>query len=316
MSILEYNISYKPWHHPWAMELALEHDKAFWGEWEAELRDDVRQWKGGELSEVEYNHVTQILRLFTQSDAAVANTYCSYFIPRIRNNEIRCMLLSFAHREVIHQRAYALLNDTLGLHESEYLAFLEYAEMADKITFMLGAKPKSTQELALACARSVFNEGVMLFAAFAMLLNYQRHGKMLGMCKIAEWSMRDESLHVQGMSRLFRVICDENPEIVTDGFKLAIYDMARQVEALEFKFVELAYRMGEPIGLSAAEVVEYVRYIIDRRLVQMGLKPNFGVENNPLPWLDWVLSGDSMTNFFEQRVTEYSADGMIGSWGW
>ncbi len=74
--------------------------------------------------------------------------------------------------------------------------------------------------------------------------------------------------------------------------------------------------MGEIEGLSADEMKKYIRYIADRRLIQLGLKPNYGEKENPLPWLDWILNGDTMSNFFEKRVTDYNASGMNGEWGW
>ena len=136
MSLLKYNKTYKPFKYAWAMEIAESHEKIHWGSWEAKLQEDVNQWKGGKVSKEEKNHITQILRLFTQSDVQVGGNYCDLFIPKFKNNEIRSMLLSFANREGTHQRSYALLNDTLGLPEEEYSAFLEYKQMSDKIEFM------------------------------------------------------------------------------------------------------------------------------------------------------------------------------------
>ena len=90
--------------------------------------------------------------------------------------------------------------------------------------------------------------------------------------------------------------------------------MARQAVKLEDKFVDLAYKMGDIHGLTDEEVKIYIRYITDRRLLQLGLKPNFKVKDNPLPWLEWVLNGADHTNFFENRVTEYEVAGLNGSW--
>jgi len=298
------------------MEAAEEHEKIHWGTWEAELQEDVNQWKSNALSSVEKEHITQILRLFTQTDVQVGSNYCELFIPVFKNNEIRNMLLSFANREGTHQRAYALLNDTLGLEEREYWAFLEYEEMARKVEFMQQNNVKSKTGIGLSLAQSVCNEGMSLFSAFVMLLNYQRFGKMKGMCTIVEWSVRDETLHVEKMSRLFRTFCEEHPRIVNDSFKSAIYNMYKTAVALEDEVIDLAYLMGEPQGLSKEDMRQYIRFIADRRLIQLGLKPIFGVKDNPLPWLDWVLNGDTMSNFFEKRVTDYNADGMSGEWSW
>jgi ribonucleoside-diphosphate reductase beta chain len=140
---------------------------------------------------------------------------------------------------------------------------------------------------------------------------------MKGMCEIVEWSIRDESMHVEGMTRLFRTFCEEHPRIVTDEFKASIYQMFRDAVALEDKVIDLAYKNIDQIqGLTADDVKGYIRYIADRRLIQLGLKGNWKVKENPLPWLDWIVNGDSLKNFFEGVVTDYNAAGMSGDWGW
>lgn len=312
--LLEFSETYKPFHYPWAVEITTRHEKMHWIEDEIDLSEDVTDWKNGKMDNIEKEYVTNILRLFTQSDVAVGQNYFDQFIPKFKNNEVRNMLGSFATREGIHQRAYALLNETLGLSDAEYHAFLEYTEMADKIEFMMESDPNTMRGLGLSLAKSVMNEGVALFASFVMLLNFQRYGKMKGMGKVVEWSIRDETVHVEGVARLFKAFCAEHPRIVDDEFKAEIYEMARQSVKLEDKFTDLAYKLGEVQGLEASEVKQYVRYITDRRLLQLGMKTNFKVKENPLPWLDWVLNGADHSNFFETRVTEYEVAGLNGSW--
>jgi ribonucleoside-diphosphate reductase beta chain len=314
MSLLEPNVAYKPFKYPWAVNYAIDHERIHWGEWEAKLQDDVTQWKGNKLSESEKNHITQILRLFTQTDVAVGTNYIENYLPKFKNNEIRAMLSSFVNREFVHQRSYALLNDTLGLPEDEFSAFTGIKAMADKLEFMADIDVNTQSGLALAVARSVLNEGMSLFSAFAMLLNYQRYGKMKGMCEIVEWSIRDESMHCEGMAKLFRQFCDEHPRIVTDEFKANIYQMFRDAIKLEDKVIDIAFELGDVEGLTAKEVKQYIRYIADRRLIQLGLKANWHVKENPLEWLDWIINGDSFKNFFEGTVTDYSSDNMTGSW--
>jgi len=316
MSLLEESKVYKPFKYPWAVEYAVSHEKVHWGEWEAKLQEDVAQWQGGKLTAQEKHHVTQILKLFTQSDVTVGRNYLEYYIPKFKNNEIRAMLTSFANREFVHQRSYALLNDTLGLPEDEFSAFADVKAMRDKLDFMADIDINSKAGIGRAIARSVMNEGMSLFSAFIMLLNYQRFGKMRGMCEIVEWSIRDETMHTEGMVKLFRAFCDEHPRIVTDEFKKAIYDMFRTGVSLEDKVIDNAYEMGVVEGLDASEVKQYIRYLADRRLIQLGLKGNWKVKENPLPWLDWIINGASHKNFFEGTVTDYNADGMEGDWGW
>jgi len=312
--LMEFSETYKPFHYPWAVEITTRHEKVHWIEDELDLSEDVADWKSGKTSVIEREYITNILRLFTQSDVAVGQNYFDQFIPKFKNNEVRNMLGSFASREGIHQRAYALLNETLGLSDAEYHAFLEYQEMADKIEFMMDSDPNTVRGLGLSLAKSVMNEGVALFASFVMLLNFQRFGKMKGMGKVVEWSIRDESIHVEGIAKLFKAYCAEHPRIIDDEFKATIYEMARQAVKLEDNFVDLAYKLGEIDGLEQSEVKQYVRYITDRRLIQLGLKGNYKVKENPLPWLEWVLNGADHTNFFENRVTEYEVAGLTGKW--
>jgi len=315
MTVLDESKAYKPFAYPWAVELTKKHEEVHWVEDEAELSEDVQDWRT-KLSVQEKDFIENILRLFTQSDVQVGSNYHEFLIPKMKNNEVRNMLASFANREGVHQRAYALLNDTLGLPEEDFHKFIEYKEMADKLDFMADSNITSLSGLALALAQSVFNEGMSLFASFVMLLNFQRFGKMKGMGTIVEWSIRDETLHVQGNAKLFRTLCEEHPRIVNDELKSKIYQMARNAVKLEDRFIALAYKDNKVEGLDEEEVKAYIRHIADRRLLQLGLKAKFKAKENPLPWLDWVLNGVSHDNFFEKRVTEYSVAGMEGEWGW
>ena len=310
------NLVYKPFHYPYAVEVLKEHEnRMHWGEHELDLSDDVADWKTpGVLEPAEKDFIIQILRMFTQSDVAVGAYYLDNLIPIFRNNEVRNMLTSFATREGTHQRAYALLNDTLGLPEGEYAAFRTYKEMADKDDFMRDADTSTLKGLALGLAKATFNEGVSLFASFIMLLNFQRFGKMKGMGKVVEWSVKDETKHVEGVSWLFRQICQEHPEIVNNHFKSVIYNMARRCVELEDAFIDLAYKMGSIKGLDSDGVKQYIRFIADRRLIMLGLKGNFKVKKNPLPWVDIVLNAADHTNFFENKVAEYEVGGLEGEW--
>ena len=318
--LTEYSKTYKPFYYTWAMEYAEAHEKIHWGSWEAKLQEDLNQWKSDKLTKSEKDHITNILRIFTQSDVAVGGNYCDIFIQAFKNNEIRNMLLSFANREGTHQRSYALLNDTLGIPEGEYSVFLKYKEMADKIEFMTAPAKhmkKHDQNLAFELARSVCNEGMSLFSAFVMLLNYQRFGKMKGMCEIVEWSIRDETMHVEAMTKLFHTYLEENPKLITDTLKSYIYTNFTKAVELEEALINFIYQDQDSINdLKKETVITYIKYLADRRLLQLGLKPIFKQKTNPIPWLDWIVSGDSFKNFFEGAVTDYNASGMTGEIVW
>tara|TARA_R110000796_G_scaffold76406_3_gene170927 strand:+ start:2505 stop:3089 length:585 start_codon:yes stop_codon:yes gene_type:complete len=186
--------------------------------------------------------------------------------------------------------------------------------MADKHEYIDAIKVSKGDKRSIAKALAVysgFTEGLQLFSSFIILLNFPRFGKMKGMGQIITYSIRDESLHVEAMTKLFREFIQENIDIWDDEFKAEIYQACREMVTLEDRFLELVFEEGDIEGLTQAEMQEYIRYIADRRLLQLGLKPNYDIKNNPLNWLDDVL-GVEHQNFFEGRATTYMKAGMRG----
>ena len=313
MSLFKDRLYYKPFDYEWAFESYDTMQKMHWLPSEVPLHEDIRDWNE-RLTKEEKNLINQILKFFTQGDVDIAKAYLDNYIPKFKPPEVRMMLSSFATAEANHAHAYALLNDTIGEPELlDFKAFQEYKEMANKHEYLFKDKGKGIQGLAreIACF-SAFGEGLQLFASFVMLLNFQRYGRMKGMCQIVTWSIRDETHHVESMIKLFKTLVKENPNIWTEKFKASIYQTARDMVDLEDKFIDLAFSMGGIRGLSADEVKKYIRYIADRRLLQLSLKPNYGVKDNPLGWLDWVLNGVEHANFFENRATEYNKGTITG----
>jgi ribonucleoside-diphosphate reductase beta chain len=316
MSLLKAREYYKPFQYPWAFEAYDQQQKMHWLPSEVSLAEDVRDWNE-RLSTKEKNLITQILKFFTQGDVDIAQAYLDNYIPKFKPPEIRMMLSSIATSEANHAHSYSLLNDTIGLPDTEYKAFQEYKAMSDKHDYLFRSKGEGIEGIARELATfSAFGEGLQLFASFVMLLNFQRFGKMKGMCQIVTWSIRDESHHVDNMIKLFHALIDENKHIWNDEFKKTLYDVARDMVSLEDKFIDLAFEQGGVEGIEPNQIKQYIRHIADRRLLQLGLKPNFAVKDNPLPWLDWVLNGVEHTNFFENRATEYTKGSMTGDlWG-
>ena len=313
MSLFKERNYYKPFDYEWAFESYGTMQKMHWLPSEVPLHEDIRDWNE-RLTKEEKNLINQILKFFTQGDVDIAKAYLDKYIPKFKSPEVRMMLSSFATSEANHAHAYSLLNDTLGEPSLlDFKAFQEYKEMADKHTYLFKDKGEGVEGLVrdIACF-SAFGEGLQLFASFVMLLNFQRYGRMKGMCQIVTWSIRDETHHVESMIKLFKTLVKENPNIWTEKFKASIYQTARDMVELEDKFIDLAFNMGGIRGLSSDEVKKYIRYIADRRLLQLSLKPNYGVKDNPLGWLDWVLNGVEHANFFENRATEYNKGTLTG----
>ena len=315
MSIFKERNYYKPFEYPWAFEAYELQQKMHWLPSEVSLHEDVNDWNH-KMSKSEKNLVKQILTFFTQGDVDVAQAYMDVYIPLFKPLEIRMMLSVIATSEANHAHAYSLLNDTVGMDDGEYKAFQEIKAMNDKHEYLWKSKGGTEEEKMIRdmAVFSAFGEGLQLFASFVMLLNFQRFGKMKGMGQIVAWSIRDETHHVESMIKLFHCLLDEKPKVWNDNFKKSLYGICRDMVSLEDKFIDLAFDMGPVEGLTPDEVKQYIRHIADRRLLQLGLKPNYGVKDNPLEWGDWVVSGVEHTNFFENRATEYAKGAMTGTW--
>ena len=230
--------------------------------------------------------------------------------------EIRMMLIAFANIESVHAHSYSLLLDTVGMPEVEYQAFLQYEAMKNKHDFIGQFNVDNEYEMAKSMAViSGGIEGVQLFSSFAMLLNFPRHNKMKGMGQIITWSVRDESLHVEGMSNMFKAFVKERMGGITKSLRSDVYNGFEEIVKQEDSFIDLAFELGGVEGMTPEDVKEYIRYIADRRLIGLGMKGIFKVKKNPLDWLDHILNGEEHVNFFENRATEYSKASSRGDWG-
>jgi ribonucleoside-diphosphate reductase beta chain len=226
------------------------------------------------------------------------------------------MLLSFACRETTHMLGYKRLNDTLGYDSEEFMSeFLQYKEMKDKHDFMVEATDlRSNKGKAEYLAKQILMEGVNLFASFAMLLDYSRVNKLPGMVSVNQWSIIEESYHVEGLSELFKIFVEENPSVVTEELKRNIYETAREVVKLEDDFIDLCYSVHQPKLLDKQDLKDYIRLVCDYRMQQMGFKAQFGIQKNPLPFVEEITGDGILGNFFETTITAYSKDSLQGEW--
>jgi len=307
---------FKPFNYPWAYDAWLKHEQSHWMHTEVPMHEDVKDWKK-KLSNEEKQFLTHIFRFFTQGDIDVAGGYVRNYLPYFPQPEVRMMLLGFGAREALHIAAYSHLIETLGLPETTYNEFLEYAEMKEKHDYILDISGQNTTKENTAthiATFSAFTEGMQLFSSFIMLLNFPRTGKMKGMGQIVTWSIVDETQHCESMIKLFRAYIEENKEIWNDELKGRLYTIAERMVELEDKFIDLAFGITQMEGLTAEEVKKYIRYIADRRLISLGLKGVFKVKKNPLPWVEEMINAPTHTNFFENRATDYAKGALSGDW--
>jgi ribonucleoside-diphosphate reductase beta chain len=313
VSLLTPTRAYKPFQYPWAFDYWKRQQQVHWLPEEVPLGEDVRDWAQN-LAPAEKNLLTQIFRFFTQADIEVQDCYHEKYGRIFKPTEVKMMLTAFSNMETVHIAAYSHLLDTVGMPEAEYAAFLDYEAMRDKHDYLQQFGVNNPKDILRTLAMfGGFTEGVQLFASFAMLLNFPRFGKMKGMGQIVSWSVRDESLHCEGITRLFHEFARETGALD----KTVIDDIlghAFHVVGMEDKFIDLAFELGPVEGMTAKDLKRYVRYITDWRLGQLGLPAIYGIEEHPLPWLVEILNGVEHANFFEARATEYSKAATRGTW--
>ena len=304
---------YKPFEYPQYFEYFTKQNQAHWMPTEVPMENDIIDYKNN-LSPSETSLIINILRFFTQADIEVNNNYNTRLIPTFPKPEIKMMLSAFAAMEGVHVWAYSYLNDSLGLPEKEYSAFLEFESMRKKYDYIQSFDVRSVEDLAVNLAVfGGFIEGVSLFSSFAILMNFPRMGKLKGVGQIITWSIRDESMHSEAVCRLFRDLISENKHIWTNDLQQTLYSACRDMVDLEDAFIDTCFSMGDVPGLKPEEVKQYIRYIADRRLNDLGLDAMYNV-SNPLGWLDVMINAKEHANFFENRATEYSKGTIIEDW--
>ena len=315
MSLLKECKAFKPFKYPWAYETWLTHENMHWLHTEVPMADDIADWKG-KLTDGEKDLCTQIFRFFTQADIEVNDCYMRKYLSVFKPIEVQMMLSGFSNRENVHIAAYSHLIDSLGMPDSIYQEFLNYKEMKDKYDYMQKFNCNTKEGIATTLAVfGGFTEGVQLFGTFAILLNFQRFNKLKGMGQIVAWSVRDEDLHCASITRLFNEFIHENPEVWNEKLKHDIYEACSTIIHFEDAFIDLAFSIVKELDdLTPKDIKKYIRYIADRRLEGLGLKPIYQVDANPLPWIDLLLGAKEHANFFEAKPTSYSKGAITGDW--
>lgn len=296
--------------------------------WTAEninLAKDIQDYKAASREEQVF--IENLMRLFTQNEVEVENGYAT-LLRIFKPVEVQAMLSSFMAREFTHIENYSLFTETIGLPSSIYTDFLDIPVMATKTEYIDKAKVKkfedykamglsdadTNKEYRKDIARMLavyggFTEGVSLYAQFAALLKYQFINKYPGLSDINIYSIKEEYLHHVGNSALFRKFIEENLDIWDDELKFEIYEAAREIVAYEHALIDYL----NPPHMDKEDLKQYVNYCADNALLELGMKANYGIKKNPLPYMDDIL-GTVQTDFFSGRVTEYTKS-VQGNWG-
>ena len=313
MSLLDERIVYKPFEYPKAFDYWLKQQQAHWLHTEVPMAQDVSDWKSN-MKPHEKNVVGGILKGFAQTETVV-NDYWSTLVTKwFRKPEIIMMGTTLGSSETIHAEAYSLLNEQLGL--DDFSEFLEDEATMAKIEALMNVRDNDDgsanwHERAKSLAIfSAFTEGVNLFSSFAVLLSFKLDNKLKGVGQIVEWSIRDESLHSEAGCWLFRTLLQEHPEFNTPELKKDIEEAAQLSLKLELDFIDKVYEMGDLKGCPKYDLVSFIKHRVNTKMSDLGYGPIVnGIDKDAvkrMKWFDSLSAGKQHTDFFANRVTNYS----------
>ena len=313
LNLLHERIIYKPFEYPQAYEYWLNQQQAHWLHTEIPMMSDLNDWNSN-LNKTEKNIIGSILKGFAQTETIV-NDYWSGLVTKwFRKPEVIMMATTFGAFETIHAEAYSLLNETLGL--DNFSEFLEDEATMAKIENLMLVRDsfngeKDLHEIAKSLAIfSAFTEGVNLFSSFAILLSFKMRNKLKGVGQIVEWSIRDESMHSEAGCWLFRTLIEENPYLKTKELEAAINEAALLSLKLELDFIDKVFELGDLEGCSKYDLQNFIKNRVNTKLGDLGYNPIItdidltAVER--MKWFDHLSAGKQHTDFFANRVTNYS----------
>jgi len=315
MSLLKERVVYKPFEYPKAYDYWLKQQQAHWLHTEVPMAQDVSDWKSN-MKDYEKNVVGQILKGFAQTETVV-NDYWSTLVTKwFRKPEIIMMGTTLGSSETIHAEAYSLLNEQLGL--DNFAEFMEDEATMAKIESLMDVRDNHdgtanwhdrAKSLAIF---SAFTEGVNLFSSFAVLLSFKMRNKLKGVGQIVEWSVRDESLHSEAGCWLFRTLMEEQPKFKTKKLVKEIEEAAHLAVKLEFDFIDKVFEMGDLENLTKDELKNFIKHRVNTKMGDLGLEPIIPAADidkgalKTMKWFDAVIAGKQHTDFFANRVTNYS----------
>ena len=314
-----------PFKYDWAWQKYLDGCANHWMPQEINMTADVATWKSSDgLSEDERRIVMRSLGYFATTDSLVANNLVLGIYRLVTNPECRQYLLRQAFEEAIHTHAYQYCIESLGMDEGEvFNMYREVPSVAKKAAwsishthelsdpnFSTGTTEADQQLLRNLIGFYGVTEGIFFYCGFTQILSMGRRNKMTGVAEQFQYILRDESMHLNFGIDVINQIKLENPHLWTEEFKEEVTQMILEGTALEIEYARDTMPRGV-LGMNAAMMEEYLHFISNRRLTQLGLTEQFPGATNPFPWMSEIMDLRKEKNFFETRVIEYQTGGAL-----
>ncbi|WP_295461558.1 ribonucleotide-diphosphate reductase subunit beta [uncultured Pseudomonas sp.] len=316
-----------PFKYDWAWQKYLDGCANHWMPQEVNMNADIATWKSADgLTEDERRIVKRNLGFFSTADSLVANNLVLAVYRLITNPECRQYILRQAFEEAIHTHAYQYCIESLGMDEGEIFNMyheipsvakkaswgLKYTRSISDPEFKTGTPETDRQFLKNLIAYYCVLEGIFFYCGFTQILSMGRRNKMTGTAEQFQYILRDESMHLNFGIDMINQIKIENPHLWDAQMKDEATQMILQGTQLEIEYARDTMPRGV-LGMNAAMMEDYLKFIANRRLTQIGLKEEYPGATNPFPWMSEIMDLKKEKNFFETRVIEYQTGGAL-SW--
>ena len=314
-----------PFKYDWAWQKYLDGCANHWMPQEVNMTGDIALWKSEEgLSEDERKIVMRSLGFFSTADSLVANNLVLSVYKHLTNPECRQYLLRQSFEEAIHTHAYQYVIQSLGMDEAELFNMyrevpsvarkaswaLEFTKELDDPHFQTGTIEQDKKLLRNLIGFYCVLEGMFFYCGFTQILSMGRRNKMNGTAEQFQYILRDESMHLNFGIDVINQIKLENPQLWDEEMQDQAAGMILQGMQLEIEYARDTMPRGV-LGMNASMMEEYLNYIANRRLVQIGLPEEFPNAENPFPWMSEIMDLRKEKNFFETRVIEYQTGGAL-----
>ncbi len=283
-------------HHD-IFEMYKKAESTFWRADEIDLAKDMSDWE--QLNENEQNFIKNVIGFFAGSDGIVMENLAQRFLREIEIPEVRNFYSYQIYNEAVHSLTYSLLIDTYVRDKEEKHRILNSIQtipcVSQKAQWAQQWIENKDVSFATRLVGFAIVEGIFFSGSFCAIYWLKKRGLMPGLTFSNELISKDEGLHCEFATLLYSKIQNRIPES-------QIHIMIRGAVDIEKEFVcdSIPVRL---LGMNADSMCQYIEFVADRLLVQLGYEKFYRVEN-PFDWME-LISLRPKSNFFEVRVGEY-----------
>jgi ribonucleoside-diphosphate reductase beta chain len=311
------DLTLRPMKYPEFFQLYKSSIKNIWTTDEIDFSVDLEHLRD-KLTPQEAHLIKRLVAFFATADNLVAHNLVLNFYKHVNSPEFRMFLGKQLFDEMLHVETYLLLVDQYVPDADERNAAFDayqtvpsvklkadfcfkYMDSIDKLHKIETDDDRRQFLENLICFAGCV-EGLFFFGSFAYVYYLRNKGLLPGLATATNWVFRDETLHIQGAMDVIKVIRREYPHLFDAALEKRVEQMMDEAIQVEMAFCQDALSMGLS-GMSPQLMHDYLEYVADQRLVQLGMKRKY-LATNPFPFM--VLQDlQPLTNFFEKRVTEY-----------